>query len=39
MELRPNDDHITVSFGNNSQSEVLGLGKVIVVLEICPRGK
>ena len=29
-ELRPNINNITVSFGDNSTSEVLGFGKVVV---------
>ena len=30
LEMRPNHDHITVSYGDKSKSEVLGLGKVVV---------
>jgi hypothetical protein len=30
MEMRPNVDNVTVSYGDISQSEVLGLGKVVV---------
>ena len=33
-ELRPNINHITVSFGDNSKSEVLGFGKVVVAHNI-----
>jgi hypothetical protein len=33
-ELRPNVHNITVSFGNNSKSKVLGLGKVVVAHNI-----
>ncbi|KAK1618264.1 hypothetical protein QYE76_023781 [Lolium multiflorum] len=33
-ELRPNINHITVSFGDNSTSEVLGFGKVVVAHNI-----
>ncbi|KAK1684791.1 hypothetical protein QYE76_045639, partial [Lolium multiflorum] len=33
-ELRPNTNHITVSFGNNSTSEVLCFGKVVVAHNI-----
>ncbi|KAK1627926.1 hypothetical protein QYE76_002241 [Lolium multiflorum] len=33
-ELRPNTNHITVSFGDNSTSEVLGFGKVVVAHNI-----
>jgi hypothetical protein len=34
MEMRPNVDNITVSYGDMSQSEVLGLGKVVVTPNI-----
>ena len=33
-EMRPNDDQLTVSFGNMSKSKVLGLGKVVVAPDI-----
>src|SRR4051812_29429472 len=33
-EMRPNHDHITVSYGDKSKSEVLGLGKVVVAHDI-----
>ena len=33
-EMRPNLDHITVSYGDKSKSEVLGLGKVVVAHNI-----
>jgi hypothetical protein len=33
-ELRPNVDGITVTYGDISQSEVLGLGKVVVAPDI-----
>ena len=33
-EMRPNLDQITVSFGDNSKSQVLGLGKVVVAPDI-----
>ncbi|KAK1679077.1 hypothetical protein QYE76_039925 [Lolium multiflorum] len=33
-ELRPNINHITVSFGDNSTSEVSGFGKVVVAHNI-----
>ena len=33
-ELRPNVHDITVSFGDNSKSEVLGFGKVVVAHNI-----
>ena len=33
-ELRPNVDLWTVTFGDNSKSEVLGLGKVVVAHNI-----
>src|SRR4051812_1678107 len=33
-EMRPNHDHITVSYGDKSKSEVLGLGKVVVAHNI-----
>ena len=33
-ELRPNVNNITVSFGDNSKSEVLGFGKVVVAHNI-----
>ena len=33
-EMRPNLDHITVSYGDKSKSEVLGLGKVVVAHDI-----
>ena len=33
-EMRPNHDHITVSYGDKSKSEVLGLGKVVVAPDI-----
>ena len=33
-ELRPNVHDITVSFGDNSKSEVLGFGKVVVAPDI-----
>jgi hypothetical protein len=34
MEMGPNVDNITVTYGDMSQSEVLGLGKVVVALDI-----
>jgi len=33
-EMRPNVNHVTVSFGDNSKSQVLGLGKVVVAPDI-----
>ena len=33
-EMRPNVDQVTVSFGNNSNSKVMGLGKVVVAPDI-----
>ncbi|KAM0916349.1 hypothetical protein ACQ4PT_010232 [Festuca glaucescens] len=33
-ELKPNLDKVTVTFGDNSKSEVLGLGKVVVAHNI-----
>ena len=33
-EMRPNHDHITVSYGDKSKSEVLGIDKVVVALDI-----
>jgi hypothetical protein len=33
-EMRPNDDNVTVSYGDMSQSEVLGLSKVVVAPDI-----
>jgi hypothetical protein len=33
-EMRPNVDNINVTYGDMSQSEVLGLGKVVVALDI-----
>jgi hypothetical protein len=33
-EMRPNVNNITVTYGDISQSEVLGLGKVVVALDI-----
>ena len=32
--MRPNIDQITVSFGDRSTSEVLGLGKVVVAPDV-----
>jgi hypothetical protein len=34
MDMRPNVDLITVTYGDMSQSEILGLGKVVVTLDI-----
>ena len=34
MEMRPNVDQITVSYGDKSKSKVLGLGKVVVAPDI-----
>ena len=34
MEMQPNHDHITVSYGDKSKSEVLGLDKVVVAHDI-----
>jgi hypothetical protein len=34
MEMRPNVNNITVTYGDMSQSEVLGLGKVVVTPDI-----
>jgi hypothetical protein len=34
LEMRPNVDNITVTYGGMSQFEVLGLGKVVVALDI-----
>src|SRR3954462_14960254 len=33
-EMRPNHDNITVSYGDKSKSQVLGLGKVVVAHDI-----
>ena len=33
-EMRPNLDNITVSYGDKSKSQVLGLGKVVVAHDI-----
>jgi len=33
-EMRPNHDHITVSYGDKSKSEVLRLGKVVLAHDI-----
>ena len=33
-ELRPNTDHLTVTYGNKSKTEVKGLGKVVVAKDI-----
>ena len=33
-EMRPNHDNITVSYGDKSKSQVLGLGKVVVAYDI-----
>ena len=33
-ELKPNDDQVTVAYGDNSKSKVLGLGKVVVAPDI-----
>jgi hypothetical protein len=33
-EMRPNVNNITVTYGDMSQSEVLGLGKVVVAPDI-----
>ena len=33
-EMRPNVDQITVSYGDKSKSQVLGLGKVVVAPDI-----
>ena len=32
--MRPNHDNITISYGDKSKSEVLGLGKVVVAHDI-----
>jgi hypothetical protein len=34
MKTRPSVDNITVSYGDMSQSKVLGLGKVVIALDI-----
>jgi hypothetical protein len=34
MEMKPNVNNITVTYGDMSQSEVLGLGKVVVAPDI-----
>jgi hypothetical protein len=34
MEMRPNVNNIIVTYGDMSQSKVLGLGKVVVVPDI-----
>ena len=33
-ELRPNSNHSTVTYGDNSKAEVKGLGKVVVARDI-----
>jgi hypothetical protein len=33
-EMRPNDNNITITYGDMSQSEVLGLAKVVVAPDI-----
>ena len=33
-ELKPNDDQMTVTYGDNSKSKVIGLGKVVVAPDI-----
>jgi hypothetical protein len=33
-EMRPNVNNITITYGDMSQSEVLGLGKVVVAPDI-----
>ena len=33
-EMHPNYDNITVSYGDKSKSQVLGLGKVVVAHDI-----
>ena len=34
MEMRPNLNHATVTYGDRSKSEVLGFGKVVVAKDI-----
>ena len=34
MELRPNLNQVTVTYGDRSKSEVLGFGKVVVAQDI-----